>query len=479
MKNDKLLNAIRDVAKIIRDIDGFISVLTHYDADGLASGGAMTRYLSLLDKMFLTRTAAALTDKILNNFFRVKSKLYIIQDMGSGEIGMIIRKWREVSEDSILIVIDHHKLSGEEIESEGDFILLSPELYEYDGGRIGCTSVLTSLVGYFGLEEKDEYFIEIGLVGATGDMQLNDSVEGINKYLLDLGIEKNVVRHEKEFVFFTARKLPIHKAIVWNMVPYIPGFSGRDDVGLNIVRKAGVKYRDKEGNYLTVEDLSDEEKEKLLEIITRYIASKGMEELSTDDFLVNVYYLTKESDPYLQTTTEFSNILSSCGRMDREEIAVLLAMGVRNHRSNVLEEAKKIFEERRKVLARYLDIADNVLRRYGDKLVIIDMRKKDFSHKFSGTISTLYSRSPNYSDDIIIVISYMDDEGIKISARAPRYLVDKGYDLAKIMRKLSGKLGGRGGGHNVAAGALLPMDTDQIIIDELVNVFSEEHEEHS
>lgn len=473
MRNNKLLYAIKDVSNIIKDVDGFVSVLTHYDADGLAAGGAMTRYLSLLGKKFLTRTATALTDKVLSDFFEVRSRLYIIQDMGSGELGMIIRKWRELSEDSILIVIDHHKL-GEEVEAEGDFILLSPELYGYDGGRIGCTSVLSGLVGYFGLDEVDPYFIEIGLVGATGDMQLNNSVEGINRYLLDLGIEKEVVKYEREFVFFTSRKLPIHKAIVWNMVPYIPGFSGRDDVGLNIVRKAGIKYRDKEGNYLTIDDLSDGDKEKLLEVITRYIASRGIEEVSTDDFLVNVYYLVNETDPYLQTTTEFSNILSSCGRMDREEIAIMLAMGIRNHRNNILETAKKIFEERRKVLARYLDIADNAIRRYNDKLVIIDMRRSEFSHKFSGTISTLYSRSPNYREDIIIVISYMDEEGIKISARAPSYLVEEGLDLSDIMRRLSGKLGGRGGGHNVAAGALLPMDTDQVIIDELIRIFSEE-----
>ena len=472
MSLDKLLSATKDVADIIRETNGFVSVLTHYDADGLASGGATARFLSHLGKKFLIRSTAALTDKVLNSFFCVKSGLYIIQDMGSGELSIVINKWREAAENSMLIIIDHHKLETDYIEEEADFILLNPEIYGYDGGKTGCTSILTSLVGYFGTDMKDDYFIEVGLVGATGDMQLNNSIEGVNKYLYDIAVERNIIRHEREFVFFTAKNLPIHKAIVWNMVPYIPGFSGRDDIGLNIVRKSGIKYRDKEGKYLTVADLSDDEKVKLLEIITKYIASKGIEEVSTDDLLVDVYYLPNEKDPYLQTTTEFSNILSSCGRMDREETGILLSMGVRKG-GKVLDEAKKIFEKRRRTLAKYLDTADSVVRVIENRLAIIDMRGKDFSHKFSGTISTLYSRSPNYRGNIIVVLAYMDDEGIKLSARAPREMVDKGLDLSKIMRAISGKLGGRGGGHNVAAGALVPMEADNIIIDEIVRTVKE------
>lgn len=477
MKEGKLIALIKDVADIIKGVDGFISVLTHYDADGLASGGAITRYLSLLNKRFVIRSAAAITDKILSEFFSIKSSLYIVQDMGSGDIDILIKKWRGMSENSILIVIDHHKLGEEVLEEEGDFIILNPEIFGYDGGKVGCTSVLTSLVGYFGSGERDKYFVEIGLVGATGDMQLNDSVEGINKYLLDLGVKLGIVKYEREFVFFTPRKLPVHKAIVWNMVPYIPGFSGRDDIGLNIVRKSGIKYRDKDGRYLTIEELRDDDKEKLLELITKFIASKGIEDVSTDDFLVNVYYLLGETDPYLQTTGEFSNILSSCGRMDREEVAILLAAGFRNKETKVLDEAKRIFDERRKVLARYLNIADSVVKRYGDRIVLIDMRGKEFSHKFSGTISTLYSRSPNYRDDIIVVLSYMDKEGIKISARAPRQLVDEGFDLSVKMRMLSKRLGGRGGGHNVAAGALVPLKADSIIVDELIKILSDGYED--
>jgi RecJ-like exonuclease len=49
-------------------------------------------------------------------------------------------------------------------------------------------------------------------------------------------------------------------------------------------------------------------------------------------------------------------------------------------------------------------------------------------------------------------------EYVKISARANRDLVSKGLNLGSILSKLSAQHGGRGGGHNIAAGAEIPSD---------------------
>jgi len=46
---------------------------------------------------------------------------------------------------------------------------------------------------------------------------------------------------------------------------------------------------------------------------------------------------------------------------------------------------------------------------------------------------------------------------VKISSRGTRDLVAKGLDLAESLRKSAEPLGGVGGGHNVAAGATVPL----------------------
>jgi single-stranded-DNA-specific exonuclease len=46
---------------------------------------------------------------------------------------------------------------------------------------------------------------------------------------------------------------------------------------------------------------------------------------------------------------------------------------------------------------------------------------------------------------------------VKVSSRGTRDLVSKGLDLAESLRKSAEPLGGVGGGHNVAAGATVPL----------------------
>ena len=461
-KTDQLVRDIKKLAIMVSNALEPIAVLTHYDADGLASGGAVARFLSKSEKLFLLRSTASLSEDVLNAFFSIRAKTYIVQDMGSGDLKLIYSKWKN-TDSNLLLIIDHHKLLDEPPQDKRVHII-NPEVYGVDGGRIGCTSILTGLMGYYGLGERDPYFLEIGVVGAAGDMQMQNKIEGVNDHFLRLAEGKGIVKKETEFVFFTLRRLPIFKAIVWNLVPYIPGFSNREDIGLNIVRKAGIKIRNRSGEYITVSELSEEEKTKLLEVIIKYIASLGIDELDTSDFLTNVLYLPLEEDPYLQTAIEFSNMISGCGRMDREEIGIALSAG---SRGEILMEAKRIVEERRKILAKYLDLAERMIKIYDGILGIVDLRDTAFSVKFSGTISTIFSRSLTYNDKIIIVISTDEDGKIHLSSRAPRSLVDKGLDLAKIMNSLAEELGGHGGGHNIAAGASLPSESGEALVEKL------------
>lgn len=455
----KLLDIIKDVSRKIRDTSGMIRVLTHYDADGLASGGAISRLLYNLNKEFNIMTSETLSNTILEEFFSVNANLYIILDMGSSYLDSI--KDYVIKDNKDVIIIDHHKINPEINTSDdiGDRIyIVNPEFFGLDGGKVGCTSILSSLIGYYGCDEHDKYFLEIGVVGAVGDMQLPYNLIDINKYLVDLAVKNRILEIKREFIFFTLRDLPIHKAIVWNMVPYIPDFSGREDVGLNIVKKSGIKYRKKSGEFILVKELTEDERSRLLESIFEYIASKFIGDLSINDFIRDEFYLNQENDPHLRTATDFSNILSSCGRMDREDIGILLGMGARG---KILDESLAIYEARKKKLVKYLKKAEENMSIIDGFLCVVDLSNEDFSSKFSGTISTILSRSLNYRKYIIVVLSRSDNL-IKISSRAPSYLVDKGLDLSRIMWKLSRKLGGNGGGHNIAAGALIPSDSNQI-----------------
>jgi RecJ-like exonuclease len=98
---------------------------------------------------------------------------------------------------------------------------------------------------------------------------------------------------------------------------------------------------------------------------------------------------------------------------------------------------------------------------------------EDFiNDKMVGAISSiLVSNLPN-PEKPLIAYSNLQEEGIaKISARTMDTVVSKGLNLGETMQTAAEKFRGKGGGHNVAAGAQVPIeDVNEFlkIVNELV-----------
>ena len=58
---------------------------------------------------------------------------------------------------------------------------------------------------------------------------------------------------------------------------------------------------------------------------------------------------------------------------------------------------------------------------------------------------------------------------IKISGRTTRDMVERGVDLGKALRDSSNNFGGQGGGHDIAAGAMVPYESK----DNFLHLFDE------
>ena len=81
-----------------------------------------------------------------------------------------------------------------------------------------------------------------------------------------------------------------------------------------------------------------------------------------------------------------------------------------------------------------------------------------------GTVAGMLFGSGRIDDRKPIFALAIADDGIKVSGRGTRELVDAGLDLSEVMRQTTVKLGGAGGGHNIAAGATInPKDVDEFL----------------
>jgi len=446
---ENLIEDILHVSDYVKSINEYTAILTHYDADGIAAGGSFTRLFANKKIPFIIRVASSLDQETLREFFEINADNYIILDLGS-ELRLITKianEYDKLGKKGILI-IDHHKSS--EFGGKSDkVILLNPEIYGVDGGREGCTSIISSLVTYYASDKEDSYLLQLGIIGGVGDMQLQENISGINRLLVHLAEEERVISVRREFIFFLNRKLPLYKALTWVFIPYIPEFSGRDDIGINIMERAGIPIEINKRR-TTIEDISEKDKERLLEVILKYLSSKNIR-ITANELVRYTFELLNENIDVLSTAEDFMNLLSALGRMGKEAEAILIASGARG---KMLEEALNILEKRRKLLREYLELAFKKAEYYeNENIVLIDLRNEEFNSKFSGSISTILSKSLKFKEKIIIVLSIDESGKVKISSRAPRTFVNLGYDLSKVMRKVAEAAGGVGGGHNIAAGA--------------------------
>jgi RecJ-like exonuclease len=90
--------------------------------------------------------------------------------------------------------------------------------------------------------------------------------------------------------------------------------------------------------------------------------------------------------------------------------------------------------------------------------------------KIVGAISSILSSSLPNPEKPLIAYANVEGEGLaKISARTVDMLINRGLNLGEIMQVAAERCTGKGGGHNVAAGAQVPTDR----IDDFVSIVND------
>ena len=466
---DRFLASAAEASKVILETakkDGFIHVFSHLDADGVAAAGVMGKTLFRLDAKFRIRITQQLDEKIISEIVPDKPQLVILTDFGSGYLEMLTQK----IPNSKVLILDHHQVNGE--ISNPNFTQVNPHMFGIDG----ATDVSGSGVAYFVSKAVDVENVDlapIALVGALGDMQDRYDQRklcGLNELIVDDAVAAGLVKVEKDLTFFGRETRPIHKMLATTTNPFIPGLSGEEDKALvflsslNIPIKQGDKWR-------ALCDLTDDERKRLCSALADHLLSKGLH-MEVDNLIGYIYVITKEEpNTALRDAREFAVILNSTGRMDRPSLGISICMG---DRKGALEEANKILEEYRKNINKYLnwinEKPDQRLREFQNIYVIYG---EDFiNDKIVGTVSSIIVSTLANNMKPLLAFANVQQEGIaKFSARTTDAAIRKGVNLGEVMRTAGEATGGKGGGHNIAAGAQSPLDKVDAFIkaaDELV-----------
>jgi RecJ-like exonuclease len=462
---EAFLNSAARAAEVILETvkeGGYIEVFSHLDADGVAAAGIVGKALFRLDARFRIRITQWIDEEIIGNICSEKPQLIIFTDFGSGYINLLTDKLSQFK----IIILDHHQIIGAETTN---FVHVNPHLHAIDGAR----DISGAGVAYFVAKAVNKSNVDlapIAVVGALGDLQDKydqRKLGGMNELIVEDAVKAGLLTVEKDLIFFGRETRPIHKTLASTTSPFIPGISGEEDKSLNFLAGLGIELRH-DDKWRALRDLSDDEKRRLCSALAEYLLSKGLH-YEVTNLIGHVYSLNNE-EPWtpLRDAREFAVLLNATGRMDKPSLGVAICMG---DRTSALEDANKVLEEYRRTINKYLGWVmekpermrelENIYVVYGENFI---------NEKILGAISSMLSTSLPNPEKPLIAYAYVEENGLaKFSARTIDMVTNKGVNLGEVMQVAAEKCLGNGGGHNIAAGAQIPIEN----VDAFIKVVNE------
>ncbi|MFX0096542.1 MAG: DHH family phosphoesterase [Candidatus Hodarchaeota archaeon] len=452
-----------------------IRITSHYDADGIAAAGIIGLALLRLDATFHIRIVKQATPKIIKELADENRSSYVFSDLGCAQLDSIKRY---LSESSV-IVLDHH-----EIRNTDDFpglLHVNPHLCGINGGReISGAGVSYLMARSINRDNRD--LAHLAVVGAVGDIQ--DKAEhrgfiGINgEIIVKDGMDAGVLKVEKDLSIFGRETRPIHVALQYTTDPFIPGLTGSEERCFMFLSKAGIKLKD-DDHWRTLSDLSQDEKIQLNSALIQYMLQQGIDPDKAQSIVGNVYTLIREEKGTpLRDAREFASLLNACGRIKHPGVGVAICLG---DRINALEEAQKLLAEYRQKISKYIEWLTQPGRIRETEFLQVFHGEDVIDERIVGTVASvaLYAQILK-SDKIIVSFAYSDPESVKVSLRADAELVGKGVNLGLALSQVIEEIelkDATAGGHDAAAGALIPSGTEEKLVFYLEKIIKNQMED--
>ncbi|MCS7136400.1 MAG: DHH family phosphoesterase [Nitrososphaerota archaeon] len=451
---EQLLSSAASVAELLRESikqDDILLLVCHNDADALSACGIMVGSLWRNDARFLARSVSR-----IDEFFQqmdegsANADCIVFLDLGSGYVKEIYDKIGEKK----VVIIDHHQ--PQNFDTPKCYAHLNPHLQGLEGATHISASGLAYLVSK-ALDEENYLYSPIAIVGALGDLQDKDGqrrLGGINAKIVEEGVEKGLLQVTEDLILFGRSFRPIHVALASTSSPFLPGLTGREDVCYSLITSLGIKVKDGD-RWRVLADLTEEEKSRLYNGIISFLTSKGLPASSIAKELIGaVYELTEEERwTYLKDAREFAWLLNACGKTGNAWLGIAIAAGVRG---GLLGEAQKLLEDYRIQMAKNMELLTRPEAITNMEHISVLNGGDLIDERQVSSLASLISSSGMIPQDKVLIVWARHGDRIKISARANRAQVEKGINLGRILSDVANALGGRGGGHNIAAGADLP-----------------------
>ncbi len=427
-------------------------IVTHLDADGLISASIVSLTLLRLGAKCVIRAISDITPAVIEQMKSEDHDFYIISDLGTGLGGALNDalgdRW---------IIIDHHQLPNEELTEPYSTHIFNPFKYGIDGGSEVSSGGLAYILANQ-IEKRNWDLSPIAAVSAISDNQDQGdkkSLISINSEIIKTAESHGLITVDLDLIFTGRETKPLHEALASTSFPYIDGITWNRENAYAVIKNSGVKMMEN-GRWRVLAEIPQEEKSIILDAIVKFVStySKYKTAYLTENLLGYTYTLVDEDlRSQLRDAREFSTLLNACGRTGKAGIGLGICLG---DRYLCLTEGEQVADTYRAILAKSIStILAEKWRTIDDGRSIFVNAENVLAEEMLGAVSSLLSGAPTLGDRVLSVWTGNRDGLHKFSCR--KCLGCKsGSNLGLIVKNCAESVGGRGSGHEAAAGCRVP-----------------------
>jgi len=433
-----------------------VLVISHIDADGISAAAVAARTLERLGKPFKLDFEKKIAPETVAMINASPAALVWICDLGSAYMSQFTRQG--------VIVTDHHvpdpawRKGQTALDGFDGSYQLNPHLWDRDGTTEACGAGMTYFLAK-AVDPGNRDLAVLAVIGAVGDFQ--DSAEGRligwNRAILKDAEDSGDVVCRQGLRYFGRETRPLLSYLQYGSEPRVEGITDDRDGCADLLGRFGITLRDAAGRNRVWNDLAEDEKA----VVADALLGRLSNERERRQLFGEVYCLPN-NPPHtgLRDAKEFATILNSCGRYDDAATGARLCLGD----AGALKEAEQNRAEHRRNIAGALNyVRDKHLIRERRYIQWFDAGDA-IRETVVGIVAGMLLNADWVRHDLTMIAFAQADDGIKVSARTPRSLTDRGLDLAAVMKKCAEDVGGLGGGHSVAAGATIPPGKEETFL---------------
>ena len=453
-----------------------VHIISHIDADGITSASIAFASLDRVGIEVDVEFIKQLEKEKIKEIKKRDKEFIWFTDLGSGQLQSL--------NHIDCVITDHHVPQGNagvpEKKDRGNILNysssnileLNPHRYNIDGSNELCGAGTTYLVARELGNNSD--LSKLAVIGAVGDLQATKEgkLTCVNREIMEEGVSSGHVEKRVDAQLYGLESRPIQKVLEYASDPLLPGLSNDENSCINFLVEHDITLKEND-EWRRWYQLTKEEKRKILSQIGKRLLNRGYPDYYVDSLIGEVYtFPDEEVGSMLHEAKEFSTMLNSCGRYNKGRIGLEVCLGDRGKK---LKKARELLKGHQKVLVDCLHyIEDN------------GVKERDYLQYFHGedripdtvlgTVAGMMLGSGNVDRNLPIIgfTESSEREGLKVSSRGTKRLVQDGLDLSSVMTDCSREVGGEGGGHDIAAGAFIPKDKEKEFLNKVEEMIEEQ-----